>query len=358
MQPLSALCALLLALVAPSWATTNGRGIVYEIHDVPDKGEAIATAQSYPVGVGVGVGGLGLGYGGGLGGAGLGSYYPVAAYGGLGGVAGVGGVGGVGVGGVGGLGGVGGGGFASGKALNSYGGGGYAGGLSGGGGLAQSGGYAAGGGKKGEAGALSSVAFSGGQGARAVNKADQGFYGGAAGGLNNYNQGGAFQHGLARGQQALTAGAVKAGGGHRKGHSSKGFQNYHHKDESGQTSTFFDEASDEGDHFKYTGQQGGFGVQDGSQYGGKLEDARFAAEQAARKGGFGHGFAVDDASGHKGSRGQQAFYGGEQGYGQSAAYDDFGKKVAQQGQQFGGQHGASYGQGFSKGGYGGVGGYY
>lgn len=149
------------------------------------------------------------------------------------------------------------------------------------------------------------------------------------------------------------AGAEKQGGGHRKGHSSKGFKNYHHKDETGQTSTFFDEASDEGDHYNYAGQRGEYGEKNGQQFGGKVEDGRYHQQQQGKKGAYGQGYSVDDAQGLKGTKGQAQYYDGLQKYGQGTSYDDYGKNQGLHKQTVGGQQGGYYGNGFHKGGYGG-----
>ncbi|KAJ9598460.1 hypothetical protein L9F63_010856, partial [Diploptera punctata] len=145
-------------------------------------------------------------------------------------------------------------------------------------------------------------------------------------------------------------GELKNNQDHKKGHSTKGFKNYHHKDETSQSTTFFDEANDEGGHFDYQGQQGGFGNQGGSSFKGSLQDGQFAQNARGNSGQYNSGYASDNLHGAKGAQGNQIYYGDNRGYGQKSGYDGYGQKGAsQQGENFGGYQGQEFG-GFKKGG--------
>jgi len=150
---------------------------------------------------------------------------------------------------------------------------------------------------------------------------------------------------------------VKNNEDHKKGHSTKGYQNYHHKDESSKSTTFFDESNDEGGHYDYQGQQGAFGGEGGSSFKGALQDGGFASDAKGKQGHYNSGYATDKQHGAKGSQSNQEYYGDNEGYGQKKAFDDFGNRAALEHQQgYGGYHGQQYG-GFKKGGnYGGYGG--
>jgi hypothetical protein len=145
-------------------------------------------------------------------------------------------------------------------------------------------------------------------------------------------------------------GEVKSNQDHKKGHSTKGYQNFHHKDETSKSTTFFDESNDEGNHFDYQGQQGSYGDEGGSSFKGALQDGSFAADAKGKQGHYDSGYATDNQHGSKGSQSNQEYYGDNADYGQKKAFDDYGKKAALgQQQQYGGYHGQQFG-GFKKGG--------
>lgn len=148
-------------------------------------------------------------------------------------------------------------------------------------------------------------------------------------------------------------GEVKSNQDHKKGHSTKGYQNFHHKDETSKQTTFFDESNDEGNHYDYQGQQGSYGDEGGSSFKGAKQDGSFVADAKGKQGHYDSGYATDNQHGSKGSQSNQGYYGDNADYGQKKAFDDYGKKAALgQQQQYGGHHGQQYG-GFQKGGYGG-----
>lgn len=93
--------------------------------------------------------------------------------------------------------------------------------------------------------------------------------------------------------------------GHRKGHKVKGFKTTHHKDESGKTEEYYDEANDEGKHFQYKGEAGDFGKKAQSEYKGGHQDNQFNAKEQKQQGHFEAAHSVDAAKGNHGHYGEK-----------------------------------------------------
>lgn len=88
--------------------------------------------------------------------------------------------------------------------------------------------------------------------------------------------------------------------GHRKGHKVKGFKTFHHKDESGKTEEYYDEANDEGKQLQYKGESGDFGQNAQSAYKGGHEEKKVDANEQKKQGHFEAAHSADSAKGDQG----------------------------------------------------------
>lgn len=113
----------------------------------------------------------------------------------------------------------------------------------------------------------------------------------------------------------------KAAIGHKKGHATNGFETSHHKDENGKTTTFYDEANDEGDHYDFGGNRGAFGDQGSNNYHGGYQDEKFNDGQRATKGHFDRGLASGKENGDKFAYGNQVYYGDNRQFGENGGND-------------------------------------
>lgn len=99
------------------------------------------------------------------------------------------------------------------------------------------------------------------------------------------------------------AGENKQQAGHKKGHRVKGFKTTHHKDESGKTEEYYDEANDEGKQSQYKGEAGSFGQNAQSAYKGGHQDKKVDAKEEKKQGQYDTAQIVDN------SKSDQAHYG-------------------------------------------------
>lgn len=109
--------------------------------------------------------------------------------------------------------------------------------------------------------------------------------------------------------------------GHKKGHVIKGFKTSHHKDESGKTEEFYDEANDEGDNFNYNGQSGSFGETGASQFKGGHEDGKFNSGEYKKQGHYDNQHLVDKANADSGKYGENKYAGSGSVYGVNNGID-------------------------------------
>jgi len=101
---------------------------------------------------------------------------------------------------------------------------------------------------------------------------DQGYYGDLSALRKAFDDRRAYQGGQKYGQQARNSQVVGNKGGHKKGHTTTGFTNSYHKDETGKKSEFYDSSNDEGDTFAYKGQDEAYGGQAGNAFQGGHQD--------------------------------------------------------------------------------------
>ncbi|XP_076260800.1 uncharacterized protein LOC143196725 [Rhynchophorus ferrugineus] len=260
---------------------------------------------------GLGVGGAGLGLGGagvGMGGAGL-----IGGAGlGVGGGMGYGGVGaGLGYGGIGGgqligAGGIGGGIGAGGLGL----GGGYAGSAmgqnqySGGHANENNANFHKAGGNQGNEFNNAAAGYSNGNTGLIDSQGQKGYYNSLAGGKNLLEDGKHYAGGQNFNQKGVNGDEYKEQQGHKKGHRVKGFKTSHHKDESGKTEEFYDEAHDEGNNLAFKGQSGSFGNQATSAFQGAQENGKYNQAEQGKAGHLNNQYIVNAQKGEAGKYGQ------------------------------------------------------
>lgn len=101
----------------------------------------------------------------------------------------------------------------------------------------------------------------------------------------------------------------------------KGFKTSHHKDETGKTEEFFDEANDEGDNFNFYGQTGHFGEGSQSAHKGGHGDHFFNADERKKQGHYDAGQFLHKNNGDQGEYGQKKYLGSGQIYGANNGID-------------------------------------
>jgi hypothetical protein len=104
---------------------------------------------------------------------------------------------------------------------------------------------------------------------------DNGYYGDLATQRKAYEDARAFHGAQKYGQQARNSQVAGNKGGHKKGHTTSGFTNSYHKDETGKKSEFYDSSNDEGDSFNYKGQDELYNGHGGNAYQGGHNDNNY-----------------------------------------------------------------------------------
>nr|XP_022904730.1 hornerin-like [Onthophagus taurus] len=122
-------------------------------------------------------------------------------------------------------------------------------------------------------------------------------------------------------QQGQNANENKQQLGHKKGHVVKGFKSSHHKDETGKTEEFYDEAHDEGDNFNFRGQNGKYG--EGSQLSvkGGHDDSFYNADERKKQGHYDGQQYINKNNADQGQYGQNKYIGNGQIYGVNNGVD-------------------------------------
>lgn len=102
----------------------------------------------------------------------------------------------------------------------------------------------------------------------------------------------------------------------------KGFKTSHHKDETGKTEEYYDEANDEGNHFQFKGQSGGFGENAQSAYKGGHENKQLNAEERKKQGHYDTHQLIDNSKGDQGRYGEKKYAQLGRIYGQNNGIDE------------------------------------
>ncbi|XP_065170219.1 uncharacterized protein DDB_G0290685-like [Atheta coriaria] len=122
-------------------------------------------------------------------------------------------------------------------------------------------------------------------------------------------------------QQGQNAGEQNQKQGHKKGHIVKGFKTSHHKDETGRTEEYYDEANDEGGHFTSKGSSGSFGEEAKNAYKGGHDNGQFNKGESSKQGHVENVHHVDNANADKGDYAQKQTFGQGQTYGVNNGVD-------------------------------------
>lgn len=101
----------------------------------------------------------------------------------------------------------------------------------------------------------------------------------------------------------------------------KGFKSSHHKDETGKTEEFYDEAHDAGNNFNFQGQAGRFGEGSQSAFKGGHDDAFFNADERRKQGHYDAGQYLNKNNADQGQYGQNKYLGNGQVYGANNGID-------------------------------------
>ncbi|CAH0553334.1 unnamed protein product [Brassicogethes aeneus] len=109
--------------------------------------------------------------------------------------------------------------------------------------------------------------------------------------------------------------------GHKKGHTVKGFKHSHHKDETGKTEEYFDEANDEGDNLNFNGQSGIFKENQGSSFKGEHEDGLNNEKVHKTAGYYDNNHFVDKVNTDHGKFGENRFSNNGRVYGRHNGVD-------------------------------------
>ncbi|XP_063230508.1 uncharacterized protein LOC134535366 [Bacillus rossius redtenbacheri] len=213
------------------------------------------------------------------------------------------------------------------------------------------------GGSKGASNLASTNRYGGSNAAKKGSGASSGYYGDAAGARRGHNVGNAYYGDQAYSRNGAAAQGVGSRAGHRKGHHSTGFHNTYHKDESGKTSTFYDDGADEGGHYSYDARDGAYKDAAGNVGGGGFQDGAYQGNQQARQGNYGTSAAFDAQQGNKDILSNGQYLNDQQKYGVGRSANKYGLNTYE-GQ--GGGGGAYYkggGGGYNYGQNAGVGGF-
>ncbi|KAJ8889026.1 hypothetical protein PR048_008520 [Dryococelus australis] len=191
------------------------------------------------------------------------------------------------------------------------------------------------GGSRGGTNLASANSYGGSNAAKQGSGSDAGYYGNAVGARRGHNVGNAYYGDQAYNQNGAAVQGIGSKGGHRKGHHTAGFHNTYHKDESGKTSTFYDDGADEGGHYSYDARDGIYRDGAANVQGGGFQDGAYLDNQQARQGNYGASAAFDALQGNKGLHSSGQYLDDQQRYGLGKSANKYGRK-AYTGQEGGG----------------------
>lgn len=110
--------------------------------------------------------------------------------------------------------------------------------------------------------------------------------------------------------------------GHKKGHKIKSFKTTHHKDESGKTEEYYDEAHDEGGNTAFKGAAESSGEKGGSSFKGLKEEKTFKEGEAKQEGQYKSEHLADKADSQHGKYGENKYAGADRVYGNKNGEDE------------------------------------
>ncbi|XP_065336340.1 keratin, type I cytoskeletal 9-like [Cloeon dipterum] len=151
---------------------------------------------------------------------------------------------------------------------------------------------------------------------------DEGYYGDVSAKRAGLEDGRLYHGGQQFGQQARNREGLGNRGGHKKGHTTTGFTNSYHKDETGKKTEFYDSSNDEGDKFVYKGRDEAYDGRGSDVYQGGHHNNLYRADSRGRQGNFGGGYDLADTKGHKNDYGRQEYYDQNRDYNRKSAQQD------------------------------------
>ncbi|KAE8747480.1 hypothetical protein FOCC_FOCC005811 [Frankliniella occidentalis] len=159
---------------------------------------------------------------------------------------------------------------------------------------------------------------------------DNGYYGNQQGVKSGHDIGRNFDTGQAFDKKGASGTYEDKNGNHRKGFKNAGFRNTYHKDESANSTSFFDDLNDEGGHkaFDQTGKT--YLDQGAAKNRGDFLNAAFVNDGAGKQGGFDGGTAYQDVRAQAGN---------------TAHHDGFDDRAKLDYQHHGNNHGGTQTQG-------------
>lgn len=110
--------------------------------------------------------------------------------------------------------------------------------------------------------------------------------------------------------------------GHKKGHKIKSFKTTHHKDESGKTEEYYDEAHDEGGNTAFKGASENSGENGGSSFKGIKEEGKFKEGEAKEEGQYKSEQSADKADSQQGKFGENKYSGADRIFGNKNGADE------------------------------------
>ena len=111
-----------------------------------------------------------------------------------------------------------------------------------------------------------------------------------------------------------------------KGYTTKGFQDYHHKDEVGKTTTFYDSSDNAGDKYDFHSNKGEHGEKGIQGINKNYEDGVYNENTRGHNGHFGAGYSLGHEKIDSGLYNKKGFFDGN-GYADNKYWD---KKINNQ----------------------------
>ncbi|KAJ1525737.1 hypothetical protein ONE63_008945 [Megalurothrips usitatus] len=130
---------------------------------------------------------------------------------------------------------------------------------------------------------------------------DNGYYGNQEGVKSGHDIGRNFDTGQAFDKKGASGTYEDKNGQHRKGFKNAGFRNTYHKDESANSTSFFDDLNDEGGHKAFDQKGSTYLDQGANKNRGDFLNAAFVHDGAGKQGGFDGGTAYQDVQAQQGN---------------------------------------------------------
>ncbi|XP_034239390.1 glycine-rich cell wall structural protein 1.8-like [Thrips palmi] len=130
---------------------------------------------------------------------------------------------------------------------------------------------------------------------------DNGYYGNQNGVKSGHEVGRNFDTGQAFDKKGASGTYQDKNGNHRKGFKNAGFRNTYHKDESANSTSFFDDLNDEGGHKAFDQTGNSYVDQGANKNRGDFNNAAFVHDGAGKQGGYDGGTVYQDVRAQQGN---------------------------------------------------------